>query len=224
MVRKSVVYLLVLLAVSISGYSATVQTYSSSSAFSDALASLPSIVDFNSLAYQSFNPSYTFAGVTFTNVGGSSDPAALATQKSPGSQYWDWGTGTVLALPPEAGSYVSIVLPGPATAFALNFMTIFNTGGSLKISFPELDATQYTIAALATHNPAWSGFISDTPFTNIRIYQNSGRGIIDNITYGLAAPGTDPGSDTPEIATALMTGAGLIALRFARRRLSGTPA
>jgi hypothetical protein len=221
MFRKSVVCFPVLLALSVPAYPAVVQTYNSRSTFEAALIGSSTLIDFSTFTnMQDLSAGFNILGAGFANVGGESS-WDMYTVNNAGSPY-NWGTGTILTIPAGVnGAYLEITLSSAATALGFNVMTVWpSTGGTVQYSFPELAIGPTDLVTSVYPNPLWFGLSSDTAFTKVRIYSNTGgRAAIDNLEFGNVQQQQQQPEETAEIATLLMIGTGLLALRLGCGRL-----
>jgi hypothetical protein len=182
--------------------------------------------------YQSYSTvgGLTTGGVTFVGVDTTS--FFLYALNPPGGAEENFGTNTILKGPyMNAASYLRIVLPAATTSFGIDLMTYFPNAQSVQI---KLDGIQ--VGLVVTQNrptPTFFGFTTDTAISDLRIYVATGtpnftQGLFDNVSYGTAGTsgsgtgsgtgGDIPGEETPEIATMLALGSGLMMLRWLRRR------
>ena len=150
----------------------------------------------------------------------------------------DFGSGTELRGPylpctvvgacasPHT-SYLSVTLPSGATSFGLDLMTAYPQAQSFTIQLDSIDVG-LVITTQARPTRTFFGVTTDAPISQVRITLNSGvinqtQGLFDNFAYGAAGTSggggtTDPSGDTPEVATMLCVGSGLMAMRLLRRR------
>jgi len=109
-------------------------------------------------------------------------------------------------------------------------MSFMPEAASCRIQLDGIDVgIVITSQARPTRN--FFGVTTDTPISQVRITLNSGftnntYGLFDNFGYGAAetsgggGTGTDPGptEETPEVATTVLLGAGLLMMRWLKRR------
>lgn len=208
-------------------FSATLTTYNNRTLFEGALSAAPTLVDFEGIvapnSFHDYSNASGFSSNGATFVGLYSTGYTLLIQQ--GGQY-DWGTGAVLrGAQSMYGGYFSVTFPS-SKAVGFNLMTS-GPGGSFVITMPAaVGGNTYNVNTNATQgpNPTWFGVTSDVAFTSIQIAaggSNSMLPLLDNFEFGTtsAAP-----ADTPEIATMIMIGLGLAALRAGRRYSRATPA
>ena len=226
MSRKSLMLLLALAASLTTASAATVTTYNNKAAFDSALSTLQ-MVDFDSLttslADYSTASGLTTSGVNFVGFNNPLIPTFFLSAYR-GSGSYNWGSQTVLWMPYYVStSYLQVTLPSPVTAVGFDAMTAGTPGGTFVITFTDdMNVAPIQVTTSTTvGNRTWIGFASDTPFSSFKVHTlgrgpTGPQGLIDNFEFGNTA-------ETPEIATILMLGFGLIGLRFASRRLQ-TPA
>lgn len=162
------------------------------------------------------------SGVTFVGFEG---PSAYDLQVvNPGSTttYYDFGTGASLKSPsynsPPAGfvPYIHVVLPADVTAFGLDLMTI---SPNALIYQAKVSGSTFNVQTATRPTQTFFGVTSDVPipfidFSVTGTTTNGGTyGLIDNVQFGTASP------STPEGATFLLIGSGLVVLRLFRKRL-----
>lgn len=227
---------IIMLALSMQATATNVITYSDPDLFGSVAALNPTI-DFTSVGVpylsnfdRSTETGLTVDGVQFIGYRPNDDPAyfLLVINPAAGNPTY-WGTGTVLEGPgcwncsnTDPARKLSVILPLPATAFALNLMTSTPRGGGMAVSL----SNGWTSGAIPTPSagaPLWFGLTSDTPFTTVEIRSSSGMPVIDNASYGsvlaLDDPGADPPAQAAEATTMLLIGSALGALSVGRRFL-----
>ncbi len=163
-------------------------------------------------------------GVDFEAMTGASSFDEHVVNPTPGQQYYDFGTGSILywnGYTSGTYPYLAVTLPQAVTAVGLDVM-----GGAGNIYYAGLNNLTFAYSSAATlgqPNVTFFGLTSDTPFTTFYLQLPGGNTpFIDNFTYG-SEGGSDP-SDTPEAATFLMIATGLIALSRGRKLLRRFPA
>lgn len=146
----------------------------------------------------------------------------------------NFGTSTILKGPEyRATSYLSITMPAATTSFGLDLMTAFPSAQSFRVLVDGVD-TGVVVTTQNRPNPTFFGFTTDTSITEVRILLNGGTlnntmGLFDNFAYGTASTGGttgggtggtggQPTEETPEIATMVALGSGLMMLRWMHRR------
>jgi hypothetical protein len=141
--------------------------------------------------------------------------------------WYSFGTGEALAQPTNRGAsdavpYIHVVFTTPVTAFGLNLFSYSSNGMSFAAT---LQGTNYTIATSATAPPTFWGVTSDTPISSVNFAlqgttPNGGSvAFLDNLTYGAASTGGPPPDQTPEAATLLLIGSGLLGLVIVGKRI-----
>ena len=222
--------------------SATLTTYDDSTKAQFATAVLPgsTVFTFDDLlttgTFKDLGTGFTEPGVQFTAV----NPVSYSLIAVVGTDFYDWGTGTILGLPNSDGAFLQITLNSAVTAIGLNAMQITCPSGCVKssgtvivsVSMSTDPLNLVTSAAQVTTSssyPVWMGYTSDTAFDTITIQVGAGvntRMFIDNLQLGNILGGAtgggdpDPGAPTAEITTFLMIASGLFAMRYAGRKLN----
>lgn len=199
--------------------SATViNTYSdlaSWNAVSTGLTSIP----FSSASYGS---SLSLFGATFTTDG----IEALQVLDTTGNLYWGYGTGFAINVvaPSNAVPVIHVSLSTPVTSFGLNLTTVGPWGDPLTVT---VNGVSYNVPSFSptAGGFAFFGATFDAPISSFDITGTTGDYLFaDNISFGTSADtgggsgGTDP-TDTPEVATLLMIGTGLISMRIMSKRM-----
>ena len=161
-------------------------------------------------------------GVTFTSF----NTAAYALNAS-SSAPWSIVSGRGLKMPGETGAYIVITLPTAVNTigFAARYVTFVPSmayaAGTMHVTVggdPTVDAS------ITASKVAWVAIQSTTPFTSITLSASpdgTGAGILDDFTYGSADLGPQ-NAETPEIATLLMIGTGLLFMRRLGRALGNS--
>ena len=187
-------------------------------------------VDFAALGlavggYTSYSTSggLSLGGLTFVGVE-SSGYWLYAVNPTAGSDQ-DFGSSTVIKTQYGASAYLAITLPSATTSFGVDLMTAFPDAQTFRIELDSVDLRVDLFSTAARPTRTFVGVTTDTAISQVRIYLTSGNSgtvaLFDNFGYGAAGSsggGGDPPGDTPEIATMLCVGSGLIAFRWARRR------
>jgi hypothetical protein len=206
-------------------YAATLQIYSDQTLFNQQLSVYSTVTFENIVSAPGYVNDYDdlsgftdpATGVQFVGINDPYSPYLAIEWPSASQTDQNWGTGAYL-LGPYYGNlstqYVEITLPNPAYAVGMDLMTQTPYGGSYSITLSTGD----TISPIATQNlptPTWFGVISDTPITSLRVEVLSGHSNIDNFEFG-SPLGSQ--TDTPEAATFILIGSGLLGLRLVKRR------
>jgi hypothetical protein len=215
-----------------SACAATVTTYTNPATWQGAASGILAI-NFEGLAPTNGLATYTGAtGVTSSGVqfigytsGGSSLVYVVDTNWS---SFYNFGTGGALMQDtdrPLATSplpYIHIVLPANITAFGMDLFTVSPTQLAYTIT---VAGTPYTVPTNALPNVAFWGVTSDTPISTIdlklqsAVFNGTSHALLDNFKFG-TAQAIDPPSETPEAATFLLIGSGLIGFVALKKRLS----
>ena len=204
-------------------------------AYSTTLTAYTDLASFN--AATSSDQTITFTGKspgTITSYpGGVSYPdvqffgitTALNVVDTTTFSWYSFGTGEALMQPTNSISgvpYIHVVFTNPVTAFGSNLFSYSSAGMSFSITVPG--ATQQLVNTSATAPATFWGVTSDTPITSVD-FQLQGTtptsnsvAFLDNFIYGTASAGPPP-DQTPEAATLLLIGSGLIGLACFRKRV-----
>jgi hypothetical protein len=143
----------------------------------------------------------------------------------------NFGSSTLIKGPElRTTSYLSVTLPTATTSFGLDLMSFMPEAASFLIQLDGIDVG-IVITSQARPTRTFFGVTTDTPISQVRITLNSGftnntYGLFDNFAYGAAGTsggggtGTDPGptEETPEVATMVLLGTGLLMMRWLKRR------
>ncbi len=175
----------------------------------------------------------TSAGLTI------GDAQFLGLAASGGYQLWvvnptahpdhDFGSGSVLkgpAFSTASASILRILLPAATTALAFDLGTVDTASSVYTISLDT--GEQFPgISVGARPDTAFFGITSSVAFTQADVLMTTGvksvsYPILDNVAYGLAGSGggtgDPPPQETPETATFLLVGSGLVCFWRWRRR------
>ena len=185
-------------------------------------------VDFAGLApvngVSSIFYSLNIDSVAFTAVqgAGSFGMQAVDTNMAP---WYNFGGGNALMMPNLITlpvPYFHIVLPSAVTSFGVDLMSVSPGGVGYTVT---ADGTSFTVPTFTAPTPGFFGATFDSPVTTIDItplgispgdYTNA---LMDNFSFGTAAGAVTPPTDeTPEAATLVMIGVGLVGLRTIRKR------
>ncbi len=150
----------------------------------------------------------------------------------------DFGTGAVLKGPvyssAEPGREIKVSLPADTTAFALELMTVGSSPETFTVMLSTGESWNDVLTATGM-TPQFFGISTDVPFAEVHLLLSTGVNsltfpVIDNIAYGITGVGGagDPlegGAETPEAATLLLIGTGLLLIwRMAKRESRRNPA
>ena len=186
--------------------SATVLTYTSTSAFNSATTT----DTFSSLSFAqgSLGNSTTNDGIAF-----SSGNAGLTGVL--GSSFTGWPSGSAIQMQDGNGLNVntlSLTIPTGVVAIEFYFGSP-TTDDGFTITVTDNSGGSYTATPNINFNsPLYIGFVTDSSFATFTIATavSADRLTLDDIQIGAAAP-------TPEIATLLMVATGLFFIRVAKR-------
>lgn len=229
--KRAARYAIAALAVSaVPAFSSSLQTFNNQALFNAQLSSYYT-VGFDNLVttpgmavtFNDLNGYLDSFGDRFVGINSTDSPyltvyLPYATQTS-----YMLGSGPILIGPywqNEPSRYTQITLAAPVYALGMSLATAYPTAGSLTVTLSTGDVIT-PIPTLATPASQWFGVISSTPITWLDVQAISGQPLMDNFEFGapLAAQ-----QDTPEAATLLMIGTGLLALRFLKRSRGRRPA
>jgi hypothetical protein len=140
------------------------------------------------------------------------------------SPFYNYGTGIALSIAYDrtAGNPAPnfhVVLPANITAFSLNLFTVSPNVSSFSVTAA---GNTYTVPTFATPTPAFFGVVANAPISSIdltvlgTVFNGDTVGLIDNFSFGTAAT-----TDTPEIASKVLIGSGLVLLAGLKRRARG---
>ena len=198
---------------------APVTTYSSLGAFTAATSSLTT-VSFDGIAPVNNFVSYgtgsvTLSGATFTNTSGSSGATLFIVD--PGYYSNTYSSGFMTEDYSSSGSdVITVTLPGPETAVAFNFGSIFSGGATFTVNLGAQGPFSATTGgSIGSGALGFVGYTSTTPFSSVVLtLPDAGLyGVIDNFAFGTAST-----TATPEPSTFLLLGAGLAGLGIVSRR------
>jgi hypothetical protein len=130
------------------------------------------------------------------------------------NQVPSWGTGAVLQGPGHADSFSRIVATVGAGIFAIGSDVFNNNGGTPDSGTVNVvlstGATVYPVNTIAgTSSHAFIGFVSDTAISSISFFPQS----VDNVVIDNFSTGGQATSPTPETATLVLCGIGLLLMR-----------
>jgi hypothetical protein len=154
-------------------------------------------------------------GVSFSGLSGT-----IGIQDTSMYSWMNFGTIKAAFINPNSTSTPSIriVLAAPITAFGLNLFSANPNGLGFTIN---LLSTPFVLATTngspnGTQNSTFFGVTSDTPFSTIDVSLSPQAGayeLIDNFRFGTAD------AQTPEAATFLLIGSGLVGMMALRKRI-----
>ncbi len=140
----------------------------------------------------------------------------------------EFGSGPVLKGPMYDGTsnrYLQINLPADITSFAVELMALGPAATEFALVLSTGDQWD-TIAVGASPQTKFIGATTDIPISSIQILMTDGVmwesfPIFDNFRYGVAgtAESGGPEGETPETATLLLVGSGLVFVWMRRRRV-----
>lgn len=185
-------------------------TVGADATFTDSHAPVGGADPFNSSA------GYTEDGINF--VGDNGPGYALQVDNPSASQYWlNWGGGELLQAAYSSALInpdIRVTLPAGTTAFGMNLMTTGYEGETFKITLS--DGESFTAPTFTNQVPAFFGLTASAPITYIDFTLTGAPAgssmLMDNFEIGaVSAP-------TPESASLVLIGSGLIALTILKRR------
>ena len=210
-------------------YSTSLTTYTNLAAWQAATSGVQT-ADFEGLTppgtattYNSSTGVSNYSGVEFIGYTSSGSSYIQIIDTSAVSWY-NYGTGDALILSmdrPNSSSplpYIHVVFTTPVTAFGGDLFTA--SPHALSFTITVLGST-FTAATNDQPNTAFFGITSDTPITSVdftlagTIWNGGSQALMDNFRWGTASAQTD----TPEAATFLMIGSGLIGLVYLKKRI-----
>jgi hypothetical protein len=178
----------------------------------------------NNTFYNSSSPTLNATSIqVFRNVSGSS--SRLVWNGAPpipssSNRYFEGEQG--------AGNYIQITLPTPTTAtitaVALDLWTYSLAGQDVTVRVYDAGGSLVGTYTLPTNNnstAAFFGITSDAALGFLRISSTSGRPMLANVDFGVAATGQQdppPNTETPESATLGYVGIGVVAILFGTNR------
>lgn len=142
--------------------------------------------------------------------------------------YYNFGSGGALRSPTYDRAqnasfipYIQVNLPANTTAIAADLATVSPNGLAYEIILS--DGSSYTVNTQARPNTTFLGITSDTAITYADFvvlgtqYNGGTFGLIKDFSYATSASQGDQ-VPTPEAATLILIGTGLIAFRWLRKR------
>ena len=201
-------------------HSTIVTTYSVQANWLAALTGQQAL-DFSGLATGSLPGGVSLLAGTIIFTASNNTLQAVDTGLSP---YFNFGTGIALSIYNDRMSggpapNIHVVLPAGVTAFGLNLFTGSPNGMSVSVA---AGGSTFTVPTFGQPTPAFFGLTSSTPITSVDLtvlgtaFNGGTWGFIDNFSFGTAAT-----TDTPEIASKVLIGSGLVLLAGLKRRARG---
>jgi hypothetical protein len=123
-----------------------------------------------------------------------------------------------------------VVFLAPVTALGADLFTSSSNGMSFAVTINGASnvplATPFTATTNAPPNAAFWGVTSDTPIFSVDLtlpgsaFNGGSFAFLDNFRYGAAQGGSSGGgpADTPEAATLILIGSGLVGLSWLKKR------
>jgi hypothetical protein len=213
--------LIALTLAAVPAHSTIITTYSIRANWLAALTGQQTL-DFSGLAPANGSTTYpsgvSLAGGTITFTAANGTLQAIDTGIN---SFFNYGTGVALSIfydRPNAGSPVAnfhVVLPAGVTAFGVDLFTV--SPHALSYSVVAAGGT-YTVPTFAPQTVAFFGVTADAPIMNVdltvlgTVFNGGTTGLIDNFSFGTAV------QDTPEVASMVMIGSGLVLLAVLGKR------
>ena len=217
-------------------YSTVLTTYANLASWQAATNSVQT-ADFEGLApagsYTTYNTPTgvsSYPGVEFIGLNSTGSYFIQVIDTSAFSWY-NFNTHDALFQTMDRGSgaqdpYIHVVFTVPITAFAADLFTTGPSALNYSITLYSGPTTQlgssYTVPTNSQPNTAFWGITSDTPIDHAdfmvpgTIFNGGTHIFLDNFRYGAGQPLVD---ETPEAATMLLIGSGLIGLAYLRKRM-----
>jgi hypothetical protein len=185
-------------------YATSILTYTDLASWTTATSSGFQLLDFENSCLTSC------LGVSFSGLG-------IGIQDTTGTSWMDFGTHKAAYINTNSAPTptIHIVLPGSVTAFGLYLFSA--NPNALTFTITTLSTTFHPTTN-APPTPAFFGATSDTPFNTIDVTLAGAPAgtyeLIDNFRFG-----TVQDTQTPEAATFLLIGSGLIGMMALRKRI-----
>jgi len=213
-------------------YSTTV-TYTDLASWTAATAG-DQTIDFLGKANGNLIQDYSNGGLSYTDVQffgiGTGTPLEILDSSAAAFSWANFGSGEALIQPTNRGvndpvPYIHVTFTTPVTAFGSDLFTTSSYGMTFSIT---VAGATYTAPTFSLPTRAFFGVTSDTPISSAD-FQLQGTtptggsiAFLDNFTYGSAQAVGPPPDDTPEAATMLLIGSGLLGLVILGKRMRPT--
>lgn len=218
------------------------------SAWVSATQSGFNIVDFSTVStpggynYSTSSAGFTISGINFLGFDTNSPAYAQTVLNPTVLSVFDFGSGNILRGPGYVnGSFqqkIQITLPAGYTSIGLNLGGLLDTAAQalvLGITLTDFSGNTITLTGTTsvttpgTKTLTFFGATADTDIKYVNVFiigpaPAYSQIMLDNFHYGVAQSQSggggdpEPGGETPEIATNLMIGFGLLLLYRTRRR------
>jgi hypothetical protein len=156
-------------------------------------------------------------GASFTGLTGT-----IGIYDTTAASWINFGTGKAAFINTNSAATptIRILLPTLVTAFGFNLFTA--NPNALTFTINTLSNT-FSVNTNPTPTPAFFGATSDTAFNFVDVTLSGAPAgafeLIDNFQFGTALVAAPPADPTPEAATFLLIGSGLIGLMGLRKRI-----
>jgi len=186
-------------------------------------------IDFTGKANGGAIQDYSLSGVSYPDVQffgiGASTPIEVMDTSNAAFSWANFGSGEALMQPMNRGTsdpapYIHVTFTTPVTAFGSDLFSTSNYGMTFAIT---VAGTTYMAPTSALPARAFWGITSDTGITSADFMlqgttmQGGSIAFLDNFRYGTAQAG--PADPTPEAATMLLIGSGLLGLVILAKRM-----
>jgi PEP-CTERM motif len=171
---------------------------------------------YQTINFQSTAPGTYFSlsllGVQFAGIGGPNNNGVTIID----STSFGWNSGNAPFINMNQSQTMQITLPTAVTAFGFNVFSAAPHGLTFVIN---VNGTQFPVPTNDIPNsPTFFGVTSDTPLTTILVSlatnTPSAYILVDNVRFGTAQV-----DQTPEAATFLLIGSGLVGIMALRKRI-----
>jgi hypothetical protein len=192
------------------GSATTITQYNDFASWQAATLSGFQLIDFQSSTTGTFS-SVSFPGVQFSGIGGPSNTIMIMD-----TTFLGWNSGKAAFINTNQSQTMNIILAPAVTAFAFNVFSASPHGQTFTIS---VNGTPYVVPTNDLPNsPTFFGITSDSPITALSVAlataSPSAYILVDNVSFGTAQI-----SQTPEAATLLLIGSGLVGMMALRKRI-----